>query len=1080
MTRCVACDADNAAERRFCGACGAALAAICPGCGFANDGAARFCGGCGTALPGRAPPVATAPERRQVAVLFVDLVGFTRLTSELGAEETQSLLEAFFDAVDGMVERHGGAVDKHIGDCVMALFGAPLARGDDAERAVRAALAIQGAMPALSARLGRELAAHIGVAAGEVVAGATGSATHRPYTVTGDTVNFAARLTELAGAGEILVSDAIRLALGSRARLEGLGEVAIRGMAQPVRAHRLLGLAEAPAEGMAPLVGRKAELAQLGILLERARATRAGEVALVRGEAGIGKTRLVAELRALAAAQGFACHKALVLDFGAGEGGDPLRVLVRGLLGLGAADAAERAASASALLAGGGVAEPLQPFLLDLLGVPLPPDARALVDAMGEGQRRRGRQEAVTAVLGMAARQAPVLLLVEDLHWAEARLLDDLAALAEACAGLPAALVLTTRLDGDPIDAAWRARAGAVALTTIDLAPLREPEARLLAQQLLAGEEGRIVERCVARAQGNPLFLEQLLRHLRERQEGDAVPATVQSLVQARLDRLAAGDRDAIRAAAALGQRFTLPALRAVLGREGYEPDALVRRFLIRPVADGYLFAHALIRDAVYALLLRAQRRELHRRAAAFFAGQDAVLHARHLDRAEDAAAPMAYAAAAEQQARAYHGEAALELAARGLELARERGERVALACLTGRLLLDLGRAAPAEAAFTTALAEAGDDRERCRARLGLAAAMRLADRLEEAQAQLDAAEPLAERQGLAGELSQLHHLRGNLLFPLGRVEGCARAHEAALAFARRAGSPELEARALGGLGDAAYARGRMRSAHEAFQRCCDLAHAHGFGRIEAANLPMVAVTSWYRLDLAAILREAAAARDLALRVGHTRGAIIAAHAAGLAHLLRLDLAAAEATIEEAQALTAAIGARRFEAENLMFLAEARLLGGDRATAAGLAEEAMRVARETALGYVGPSILGLIAWAADDPGPRRAALAEGEALLAQGSLSHNHLWFRRYAIEAALTAGDVDEALRQAAALERYTAAEPLPWGDFLVARGRALAAHARAPRDPDTRAELVRLRGEAGRLGVAALQTALDAALAI
>jgi class 3 adenylate cyclase len=1079
VARCSVCGADNAAERRFCGACGVALASACAGCGFVNDERARFCGGCGVALPGRPQPAATAPERRQVAVLFVDLVGFTRLTSELGAEDTQSLLEMFFAAVDGVIERHGGTVDKHIGDCVMALFGAPLARGDDAERAVRAALAIRDVMGSLSQRLGRALEVHMGVAAGEVVAGAVGSDAHRTYTVTGDTVNFAARLTGLAAAGELLVSDAIRLALGGRAQLEDRGEVAIRGIPAPVRVHRLLGLADAPAEELGPLVGRQAELAQLGILLERARVTGEGEMALVRGEAGIGKTRLVAEMRALAAAQGFACHKALVLDFGAGEGRDAIRVLVRGLLGLEAADMAARTVAAAALVAAGDIAAALHPFLLDLLGVPLPPDARLLVDAMDESRRRRGRQEAVAAVLQAAARRAPVLLLVEDMHWAEADLLDDLAALAEAGASLPAVLVLTTRRDGDPIDAAWRGRAGDAALTTIDLSPLRDAEARLLARQLLAGQEERIVERCVARAQGNPLFLEQLLRHLRERQDDDAVPATVQSLVQARLDRLGADDRDALRAAAVLGQRFTLPGLRAVLGREGYQPGMLVRRFLIRPVGDGYLFAHALIRDAVYALLLRAQRRELHRRAAAFFAERDAVLHARHLDRAEDAAAPLAYAAAAEHQARAYCSETALELAARGLELARERSERVALACLTGRLLLDLGRAAPAEAAFATALAEAGDDGERCRARLGLAAAMRLADRLEEAQAQLDAAEPAAARQGLADELSRLHHLRGNLLFPLGRVEECARAHGAALAFARTAGSPELEARALGGLGDAEYARGRMLTAREAFSRCCSLAREHGFGRIEAANLPMLAATSWYLLDLAAILREAAAARDLALRVGHHRGAIIAAHGACLAQLLRLDLEEAEATFNEAQALTASIGARRFEAENLMFLAERLLLGGRRAAAVELAGRAMAVSRETAVSFIGPSILGLTAWASDDPGARRAALAEGEALLEQGSLAHNHLWFRRYAIEAALVAGDPDEALRQAEALERYTVAEPLPWSTFLAARGRALAAHMRNPRDPGIRAELVRLRDEVARLELRVLLGPLDAALA-
>jgi hypothetical protein len=241
----------------------------------------------------------------------------------------------------------------------------------------------------------------------------------------------------------------------------------------------------------------------------------------------------------------------------------------------------------------------------------------------------------------------------------------------------------------------------------------------------------------------------------------------------------------------------------------------------------------------------------------------------------------------------------------------------------------------------------------------------------------------------------------------------------------------------------------------------------------------MVAVTSWYTLDLPAMLCEADTATALAMRVGHHRGAIIAQHAAILALLLRLDLEAAEARIAEAQRLTAAIGARRFEAENLVFLAESRLLGGDREGAAELAREAMAISRQTAVTYLGPCVLGVVAWASRDAEVRRAAVAEAETMLAQGAISHNFLMFRRYAIEAALDAGEWDEVEHHATELERYAAAEPSPWSTFFVARGRALAAHSSGPGDPALRQELGRLRDQARILGLGMALPALDAAIA-
>jgi class 3 adenylate cyclase/tetratricopeptide (TPR) repeat protein len=1072
--QCGQCGTSNAANRRFCGSCGAALAAACPRCGFVNEPGITFCGGCGVAL-GAAGARNVSPERRLVAVLFADLVGFTALTAEIGAEEVQALLDTFFSVADQLVEAHGGTIDKHIGDCVMALFGAPVARGDDVVRAVRAAAAIVAAMPGVSATVGRKLEVHGGIAAGEVVAAGGGQI---GYTVTGETVNLAARLADIAAPGEILLSDGVRLVLGETVRLEPLGEVALQGFARTQLAHRLVGLAE-PASLGGLLVGRDAELAQLDWLLGRVGAARQGGLVVIRGDAGVGKTRLVRELERRAAGRGVRAFSAQVLDFGALEDQEALPVLARKLLsndarGPGLSDeVVARAAEAAAI-------DPAsRPFLLSLLGLPMPDAGRRIIGATAVGERLSRRRQAFVELARLSGERYPLLLIVEDVHWADENTLADLAGACRGLADLPVLLVLTTRPEGDPVASTWRLRAGSPRAAVIELGPLREAEAHRLAAMLLEGSRQEAVERCVARAQGNPLFLEQLARHLRERHD-DSVPVSVQTLIQARLDRLDSVDREALRAASVLGQLLSLEALRAVLERPSYDPATLVQRLFLRTVPEGLLFAHALIRDGVYDLLLRAQLRELHRRAAMFFAGRDAVLHARHLDLAGDAAAAGAYATAARQQAAAYRNDMAAELAARGLALALVPEERLDLACLSGQFQLDLGRAEQARQSFVGALALAASDADRCRALIGIAEAMRLSDQLDQALAELALAEGAATTLGQPELLASIHHLRGNLLFPLGRVDECVAQHMAALTYARQSGSSDLEAKALGGLADGEYMRGRMVSAHRAFARCCELAREHGQARVEAANLGMVGFTRYLLLDLDQAMRDAEAAVELAERTGHRRAAIVAHHTAALCALMWLDLGRAEASAHAAADLTTSIGARRFEAENMLWLAEIRLLEGDRPAALELAQAALAVGRQTAIGFFGPAILGFIGWSSSTAAERRAALDEGEALLARGAVSHNHLIFRRYAIEAALEAEDWDAVLRHADRLSGYTAAEPLPWADLVIARGRALAAHgASVGARREVTAELVRLRSTVTDSRLMAFLPALDAALA-
>ena len=1024
-----------------------------------------------------AAPTLPAGERRQVAVLFADLAGYTALSQELDAEEVHALLGRFFERADRIVEDHGGRIDKHIGDCVMAVFGAPAAHGNDAERAVRASLALRDAMPGLTAAVGRPISVHVGIAAGQVVASGIGSAGYSEYAVTGESVNLASRLTDAAAADEILISDGVRRDLAERLDCLDAGALEVKGFAEPVRAWRLCGLRSAALD-QRPFVGRRTELHHFLAMLAACREVGRGQAVYLRGEAGIGKTRLVEEFRLAAREAGFACHTGLVLDFGTGTGRDAIRALVRDLLGVSLAGDAEAArAAADKALAAGLVAPDDAVFLNDLLDLPQPIELRAVYDAMDNATRDRGRQRAVTRLVERASQAPPRLLVVEDLHWADRTTLVQLAKLTSVVATCPALLVMTSRIEGDPLDPAWRSRTGDAPLVTIDLGPLRPDEALSLASGFAATAD-KLIARCVERAAGNPLFLEQLLYHAEEIAEA-GVPGSVQSLMQARMDRLDPADKAALQAASVLGQRFERDVVAHLLGRTGYDPERLVTHLLVRPEGEAFLFAHALIRDAVYDTLLKSRRRELHRRAADWFVHRDPVLQAQHLDRADDPAAPRAYLAAARSAAAGYRYALAQLLVERGQALAVEPADRFALRCLQGDILHDLGAMSAAARAYEDAMNAAASDTERCRVWLGLAAVKRVTDDLEGAFADLDRAETAAIEQGLMAEQARSHFLRGNLLFPRGDIEGCVRAHRRGLDLARRAGSAELEAMALGGVGDAEYMRGRMISAHEGFRRCIELARQQGLGRIEVANWPMAAITRWYAGDAAGALDAALAAIAAAAKVGHQRAEMIGHHAAYFCRREMLELEAAADHVEKALTLAQHLGARRFEAEALAFRGELKRIAGHRAEALSDVRDALTISRGTGMAFIGGMILGILALAADDPQERGDALAEGEALLAAGAISHNHLHFRRDAIDACLDAGDWSGAELHSAALEAYTRDEPLPWSDFFVARGRALAACGRSRRDAGLEAELARLREEGKRLAFKLSVPGVEVALA-
>ena len=734
------------------------------------------------------------------------------------------------------IETNGGRVDKQIGDAVMGVFGVPAARDEDIANAARAALAIQNGMSALPEASGRRLQAHVGLAAGEaIVGGMTGAS----LSVIGASVNLAARVTGAAQPGEVLVSDTLARELSTRFQLEDRGSFTAKGFSEPVRVWRLVAETSA-ARSAYPFVGRKAEFSQIEVLLSRSIASRVGVLIHVRGEPGIGKSRLVERAVEVSGESGFTSIIARALDFGVGHARHPLRMLSSALLGLEAdISGPSRSAAVAKALPELGLDPAGEPLLLELTDAELPDEQRALVEAMSDARRRALRNDVVRALVHRRARSEPLLLVVEDLHWADDELTGAILHLLDIAEDHPLAVLTTSRPEDERFYSSLRDALRRTPLVTFDLGPLRSDEAEQFARAVDLPDDVR--ERCLERAAGNPLFLDQLLRNADELVRTD-LPASLRGLILARIDQLGARDKDVIQAASALGERFDPDVLRHVLGGGQFDLTRLARAGMLRPSGQEVAFGHALIRDAAYRSLLREKRQALHRRAAEWFEDRDLLLHAVHLERGGAPEAASAYRRAAEDRLGRYRASEALDLAQTGLGLGRDSADRAELTLLKARICLELGRARESATTFREALSLDLTPRSECSTRIGLASALRILDDIPGALEQLEAAQRLALQNDWPALLSQCHHLRGNLLFPTGRVDECHAEHRLALQMAERAGDPEATARALGGLGDAEYVRGRMITAGNYFRRSVDASVRAGLGRVEAPNRPMAAV----------------------------------------------------------------------------------------------------------------------------------------------------------------------------------------------------------------------------------------------
>jgi class 3 adenylate cyclase/tetratricopeptide (TPR) repeat protein len=610
----------------------------CASCHTENPDGARFCHACGSGLA-TVPVVET---RKLVTVIFCDLAGSTELGGSIDAESLRKVMTRYYDEMRAAVERHGGTVEKFIGDAVVAVFGIPNLHEDDAVRAVRAATDMRDVLGPLNDELeamwGVQLGARIGVNSGEVVA--TDVSGGQSFMV-GGPVNLAARLEQAAGVGEILlgeatfdlVRDAVSTEVTEPLTLKGLGDIV---------AHRLLevipGAAGHARRVDAPFVDRERETAMLRDTFERMLDGPRCQLVTVLGSAGVGKSRLADEFLRWAGGRATS-YRGRCLAYGEGITFWPITEVVTQVAGLSEDDTAERAREKIA----GSLSTEDDPVV-----------ARRVSQAIGMAEGGAAAPEetfwAIRTFFEAIAERRPLILMFDDIQWGEPTFLELIEHIADWAKDVPMMLLCLARPEFLEVNSAWGG--GKLNATSLLLDPLRSEDSDALVRSLLGSAELAPGERehIVDVAGGNPLFVEEILSMLIDdghlRQEGDrwiptvdllevAIPPTISALLAARLDRLAPSERSVIERAAVIGKDFSRASLAALVPPDiATELDAhlaaLVRKELLQPPRPGdpeggqYRYRHILIRDAAYESLSKQTRAELHERFADHFEGRPA------------------------------------------------------------------------------------------------------------------------------------------------------------------------------------------------------------------------------------------------------------------------------------------------------------------------------------------------------------------------------------------------------------------------------------------------------------------------
>jgi class 3 adenylate cyclase len=663
--RCSSCGYENPPEGRFCGECGAKLTRACPECGRESPAGQRFCGGCGQQLRAEAPqtqppPESTVPdhlaakiragagalegERKQVTVLFADVVGSMELASRTDPEAWRAIMKRLFSLSCDAVHRYEGTVDKFTGDGMMAIFGAPIAHEDHARRACYAALELQEALAAYAAELrveqSLELAIRIGLNSGEVVVGMIGDDLEMDYTAIGHTVGLAERAEQLAEPGKTYLTEHTAALVEGYLELTDLGEFEPKGAGGPLRIYDLASRGEATGRveahrrrGLSHFVGRESEMGALEEAREQALAGQ-GQVVGVVGEAGVGKSRLCYEFAERCRERGMPVYHVAAQAHAKSVPLAPVLALLRNFFAIGERDpdrlARQRIEEAATAL-DPGLGEEL-PLLFELLAVADP-------ERPAERMAPEARQRRLLALLRRLARaqsaQQPGLIVFEDLHWLDPASEAYLANHVEALQGTQSMLLVDFRPE---YRTAWMSRSY---YRQLALTPLGAEASEQMLAELLGSDPSLdgLAELIAERSEGNPFFIEEIVQAQVE--EGSltgergayrlvgpieqvSVPASVQAVLAARIDRLSERDKAVLGAAAVIGREFSQPILEPVAG---LPPDELEEA--LRELASAefvylgeltpepiYLFKHALTQEVAYGSQLEERRRALHAKAA--------------------------------------------------------------------------------------------------------------------------------------------------------------------------------------------------------------------------------------------------------------------------------------------------------------------------------------------------------------------------------------------------------------------------------------------------------------------------------
>jgi class 3 adenylate cyclase/tetratricopeptide (TPR) repeat protein len=874
---CAACKAENEADARFCEECGAALALACPSCGAPHAPGKRFCKSCGASLvTGAAPAVveaAAVAEMRVVSVLFVDLVGYTTLSESRDAEDVRELLSRYFDTARTIVGRYGGVVEKFIGDAVMAVWGTPTAREDDAERAVRAGLELVAAVTAFGEDVGApELRARAGVVTGQVAA----LANPGEGLVVGDRVNTASRVQSTARPGTVFVDEVTRRASSAVIAYEDAGEHAVKGKLEPLRLWRAVRVVAGAAglrreEGLeAPFVGRDAELRLVKDLFHATVDRGTARLVAVSGPAGVGKSRLRHEfiLYTDGLADTVLWHGGRCLSYGDGVTYWALAEMVRQRLGIPEETTPEAAA--------GKLAAGLERWVTD-------PAERAYIEPrlgalLGTAQPGLERQELFAGwrlFFERLADHEPVVLAFEDLQWADEGLLDFIEHVLDWSARRPIFIFTFARPELAEARATWAA--GRAGVTPLYLDPLADRAVGELLDGLVSGLPARARERIVAQAEGIPLYALETVRALADRgalREGDDgrlvvagdvgeldVPSTLSSLLTARLDALPADERALVKDLAVLGGSFPRTAVTTLSSLPEDRIDevlaSLVRKQVLAVRADPlspdrgqYAFAQALLRNVAYDLLSRKERKPRHLAVAehlrTVFAndGEEVaeVIAAHYLDAYEaarddpDAGALRAAAAdALRRAARRAETVGAPESAERAYrsagELARDEAERAELTEVAGQMAVRAGRYEPAiellqEAADAHAAAGRQHDVARVAGHIGMA--LRFLGRGTEAIERIRAALEVLDADRLDPDVAMLNLQLATTLVFSGRGDEGLPALERALRAAEALALPNVLAGALTVSGVHWLFKDRFEQTRGLFEAAVSLAERNG------------------------------------------------------------------------------------------------------------------------------------------------------------------------------------------------------------------------------------------------------------